>query len=274
MSRFLASKWWLAAGALAVGLLAAFFAVAAGPTQARHCSEERFEAAAYMVCTIDPGRDDLRLFWRDAEGKPYRSFSNLARSIESDGLDLVLAMNAGMYTTDFAPLGLHVEAGETLRRIDTRTIDGPARQVPNFYKRPNGVFFVGNGTAGILTTDTYIDEAPPADFATQSGPMLVIDGALHPALIPGSSDRTRRSGVGVCADGMVRLAISNGNVNFHDFAQLFRLGLDCPNALFLDGGRGTGLYMPELRRNDRSWHGGFGPMLGLVEEKAGSSAAN
>jgi uncharacterized protein YigE (DUF2233 family) len=95
--------------------------------------------------------------------------------------------------------------------------------------------------------------------------MLVIEAELHPTLIPGSTDRTRRSGVGVCEGGQVRFAISEGRVNFHDFARLFRDHLSCPNALFLDGGRGAGLYLPEMRRNDFSWHGGYGPIFGLVE---------
>jgi uncharacterized protein YigE (DUF2233 family) len=137
--------------------------------------------------------------------------------------------------------------------------------VPNFYKRPNGIFFLGETSAGILTTEAFTRERPDVRFATQSGPMLVIKGRLHPALIPGSTDRTRRSGVGVCENGQIRFAISETDVNFHDFARLFRDHLACPNALFLDGGRGAGIYSPAFDRDDVSWHGGYGPMFGLVE---------
>ena len=94
---------------------------------------------------------------------------------------------------------------------------------------------------------------------------LVIDGAIHPVFIEGSSDRTRRTGVGVSGPGMVHFAISERQVNFYDFARFFRDFLGCRNALFLDGGRGTGLYSPVLGRNDISWHGGFGPIVGVVE---------
>jgi uncharacterized protein YigE (DUF2233 family) len=177
----------------------------------------------------------------------------------------VFAINAGMYRTDFSPMGLHIENGEELRPVDTATIDGTARQIPNFYKKPNGVFFFGEKGAGILPTEDFLDEQPDARFATQSGPMLVVENELHPALIPGSADTTRRSGVGVCDDGQVRFAISEDRVNFHDFARLFRDHLLCPNALFLDGGRGAGLYLPEMSRNDFSWHGGYGPIFGIVE---------
>ncbi|MGO8077579.1 phosphodiester glycosidase family protein, partial [Rhizobium leguminosarum] len=59
--------------------------------------------------------------------------------------------------------------------------------------------------------------------------------------IVGSTDRTRRSGVGNCESGAVRFAISEDGVNLHDFARLFRDHLKCPDALFLEGGRGVGL---------------------------------
>ena len=106
-------------------------------------------------------------------------------------------------------------------------------------------------------------------LATQSGPMLVIDNRINPIFIPGSTDRTRRNGVGISADGTLRFVISEDRVNFHDFARLFRDELKCADALFLDGGNGTGLYNPALGSNDTSWHGGYGPILGLVGEKQG-----
>ncbi|WP_245413363.1 phosphodiester glycosidase family protein [Mangrovicella endophytica] len=229
------------------------------------CTKDRFEGADYIVCTIDPAASDLRLFWQDSAGAPYRNFAKLADAVETEGRTLSFAINGGMYRTDFSPLGLFVQNGKELRPADTTTIDKPAGGVPNFYKKPNGVFFLGAAGAGILTTDAFTRDRPSVRFATQSGPMLVIGGALHPALIPGSTDRTRRSGVGVCEQGRVRFAISEGNVNFHDFARLFRDHLACPNALFLDGGNGAGIYAPAQQRNDMSWHGGYGPMLGLVE---------
>jgi uncharacterized protein YigE (DUF2233 family) len=247
---------WLALAMMVAGAEAA---------EAETCKPDRFEDADYTVCTMDPATSDLRLFWRDRESAPFRSFAKLARSVEADGKSLVFAMNGGMYGTDFSPVGLYIEDGAELRPADTTVIDGPPGKVPNFYKKPNGIFFLGKTSAGILSTEAFAKQRPSVRFATQSGPMLVIEGRLHPALIPGSTDRTRRSGVGVCENGQVRFAISEGEVNFHDFARLFRDHLSCPNALFLDGGRGTGIYSPALKRNDVSWHGGYGPMVGLVE---------
>ncbi|MGD9916268.1 MAG: phosphodiester glycosidase family protein [Rhizobiaceae bacterium] len=234
------------------------------PGSVSGCAAASFEGTDYVVCTADPTSGRLRMFWKDAEGNPYRRFGALADALESKGQSLSLALNGGMYDTDFRPIGLYVEDGKELRPLNKRK--GPSSgPVPNFFKKPNGVFYLKASGAGIVTTEKYAAKSKGVTFATQSGPMLVIEGKLHPALIAGSTDRTRRSGVGVCEGGTVRFAISDDAVNFHDFARLFRDELKCRNALFLDGGNGVGLYLPEMRRNDFSWHGGYGPMFGLVD---------
>ena len=238
---------------------------AAQSARAQPCEEQTFQDAKFIVCTATPGRDNLRLFWKNARGEPYRRFPAIARSLADEGRTLVFAMNAGMYLTDFSPIGLYVENGQELRPASTKTMDGPPGKVPNFYKKPNGVFFLNDAGAGILPTTEYLKRRPKTRFATQSGPMLVIKNKLNPIFIDGSNDRTRRSGVGACDGGSVRFAISDGAVNFHDFARLFRDHLNCPDALFLDGGNGVGIYEPSLGRSDMSWHGGFGPVIGLVE---------
>jgi uncharacterized protein YigE (DUF2233 family) len=239
--------------------------LAAQAVLAQPCEVQTFEEAKFIVCTAKPGHDELRLFWKDARGEPYRRFPAIAKSLSDQGRTLTFAMNAGMYLTDFSPIGLYVENGQELRPASTKTMDGPPGKVPNFYKKPNGVFFLNDAGAGILPTTDYLRRRPKARLATQSGPMLVIKNELNPIFIAGSSDRTRRSGVGVCSGGLVRFAISEDTVNFHDFARLFRDHLSCPNALFLDGGNGAGLYEPHLGRSVMSWHGGVGPVFGLVE---------
>lgn len=239
--------------------------ISAHQAHAEPCQPDTFEEAKYVVCTLDAGKADLRLFWKGADGQPYRAFSSLAEAVRAEGKTLTLAVNAGMYRADFSPMGLYIENAREMKPANTTEAGGAPGQVPNFYKKPNGVFFLGEAGAGILPTDEFLERGPKVRFATQSGPMLVIADKLNPIFIPGSTDRTRRSGIGVCADGVVRFAISEGGVNFHDFARLFRDRLQCADALFLDGGRGVGLYYPALGRNDWSWHGGYGPIFGLVE---------
>jgi uncharacterized protein YigE (DUF2233 family) len=247
--------------ALALLLLGALPAAAATDPI---CTPTEFEGARYTVCHAAPAT--IELHWRDDADRPYRSFGALADALQAEGRPPRFAINAGMYDTDFRPIGLYVEAGRQLVKLNTGEARPGQKPIPNFYKKPNGVFFIVGDKAAIVATEDYLAAAPEPRLATQSGPLLVIEGKLHPALIPHSTDRTRRSGVGVCDRGEVIFAISEAGVNFHEFARLFRDQLGCANALFLDGGRGVGLYDPALGRNDISWHGGYGPMLAVVGE--------
>ncbi len=236
------------------------------PAVADPCARQSFEGADYTVCHFDLQKDDLRLFWKGAGGAPLRTFEALSAEVQAKGLALDFAMNAGMYGADFSPIGLYVEDGKTLKSINTRTVTGSPSQIPNFYKKPNGVFLITDGAARVITTDAYQAEKPAARFATQSGPMLLIDGAIHPAFIEGSTDVKTRDGVGVSGTSDVFFAISDGVVNFYDFGRFFRDALGCQNALFLDGGSAPGLYAPELDRDDAPGHGGYGPMVAVVSE--------
>lgn len=258
-------RFWYRVGLMALALCSATVASAA-PRSALSCETRTASAVDYIVCSVDPAIARPQLFWKGAEGKPYLTFAQVAEAVGADGSTLVFAMNAGMYAEDFSPMGLLIVGGETLHPINRYAFDKPAGAVPNFYKMPNGVFFIDENGPAILPTERYAAERrSKVTEATQSGPMLVIDGALNPIFIPGSTDRRRRSGVGICAGGLIRFAISEAPVNFHDFASLFRDDLACANALFLDGGRGAGIYVPALDREDLSGHGGYGPIVGLVE---------
>ncbi len=250
---------------LQLGMALLVLAGATGAAQAEACRDERFGKARYIVCTFDPTEDDVRLYWRGPDGHPLRTFKALARALESRGKTLAFAMNGGMYEHDLSPVGLHIENGRALTKANTETVTGSPSQIPNFYKKPNGVFYLGEGTAGVLDTDRFLAHKPKARFATQSGPMLVIDGAIHPAFIVKSTDLKPRNGVGVSSDGKVHFAMTRGSVSFYEFARFFRDGLGAENALFLDGGTAPGLYAPELGRNDPPSHGGYGPIIAVVE---------
>lgn len=249
-----------------IALALLFITALLSTAEAAPCRSERFEGTPYTVCTFDIAQTDLRIFWRNGKAEPYRTFSSLAGDLADRGLELTFAMNGGMYGTDLSPTGLLIENGEELRRANTANAPAGARPVPNFYKKPNGVFHIGDGEAGIMNTEEFLRARRPARFATQSGPLLLIDGTIHPAFIEGSSDRKRRSGVGVSSPGEVHFAISEGRVNFHDFARFFRDRLGCENALFLDGGSAPGLYSPDLGRNDPPGHGGYGPIIGAIRK--------
>lgn len=245
--------------------LTLFCLEASATAHAEPCRSESFKGASYIVCSFNPTRDDVRMSWRGDDEKPYRTFAALSAHLEGKGKSLWFAMNGGMYQDDFRPVGLYVEDGRELTSANSASLTGAPSQIPNFYKKPNGVFYIGKAEVGIVETERFLADPPDVKFATQSGPMLVIDGAIHPAFIVDSNDRKPRNGVGVSSQTEVHFVITKGWVNFYEFARFVRDGLGCKNALYLDGGEAPGLYAPELGRNDTPGHGGYGPIITVVE---------
>jgi uncharacterized protein YigE (DUF2233 family) len=219
------------------------------------CRADRFEETPFTVCTADPAKDELRLWLEAPDGMVLGTFDRLKDLLASEGRGLGFAMNAGMYHEDRAPVGLFVENGTEARRIVTSA--GPG----NFGMLPNGVFCIGDGWARVIESRAFADSPPDCRFATQSGPMLVIDGELHPRFLPDSTSRFVRNGVGVTAEGQVVAAISDRPVSFHQFARYFRDVLKATDALYLDGNVSR-LYAPDLGRHDAGFP--MGPILGTV----------
>jgi uncharacterized protein YigE (DUF2233 family) len=223
---------------------------------AADCRDITFEGASYTLCEVAIS-EDLRLFHTGPDGV-YGSFAKVDVALATEGKALGFAMNAGMYHRDLAPVGLYIENSTEQSGLITR--DGPG----NFGLLPNGVFCIGK-TFRVIESRSFKSERPDCRYATQSGPMLVIKGDLHPQLLPDSDSTYVRNGVGVSADGSrAILAISNDAINFHSFARLFRDELGLADALYFDGNISR-LYAPALSRHD----GGFpmGPIIGTVVPK-------
>lgn len=223
---------------------------------AANCQDISFEDTSFTRCTIELG-EDLRLFHSGPDGV-LGSFSAVNDQLATEGKTLGFAMNAGMYHADRAPVGLYIEQGQTVSPIITAA--GPG----NFGMLPNAVLCIGARFA-IVESRAYAANPPDCRFATQSGPALVLNGALHPRLIPDSDSTFIRNGVGVSADGQTAVfVISNDRVNFHRFARLFRDALGLPDALYFDG-KISRLYAPDLGRHDAGF--AMGPMIGTVVNK-------
>ena len=220
------------------------------------CRKVEHLGDGYTVCTFDPATDDIQLFQNDRSGKPYGSFRALENDLRQDRVYVRFAMNGGMYLDDQSPVGLFVENGRELKRINTNKGWG------NFHLLPNGVFYLLPGRAGVMESKAFATSGIKPFYATQSGPMLVIDGKLHPSFLADSTSFKTRNGVGVTSDGKVVFAISDGPVRFHDFATLFRDDLGCANALFLDGSISS-LYIPEWQRRDGLFP--LGPIIAVTE---------
>jgi uncharacterized protein YigE (DUF2233 family) len=214
-------------------LLALLCAAAMRPATALDGREVEFDGRHYRVVDVDLARDRLELRWRDENGRAFGSIEALRAWAEARGRPLRFATNAGIYDRGHAPLGLHVEDGRTLRPLNTVRGDGRAG---NFSMQPNGVFYVDHaGRAGVVTTARWRSQASDARIASQSGPMLVVDGAINAAFRPGSDSRKWRSGVCAPDPHHVRFAVSLEPVNFHAFARFFRDESGCRDALYLDG---------------------------------------
>nr|WP_306266337.1 phosphodiester glycosidase family protein [Pararhizobium sp. IMCC3301] len=228
-----------------------------GPTGS--CETVRFDGTRYTVCGFDPTTHDIRLFHRDDNGTGFADFAALETFLDSEGLQLSFAMNAGMYHADRDPVGLYVEQG--IERSPVNQNEGPG----NFHLLPNGVFYLVGSAAGILETQAYLTSGIEPDFATQSGPMLIIDGELHPRFLQDGTSRKIRNGVGIAADGRtIVFALSEDRVNFYDFARLFRDRFGAKNALYLDGSISR-LYIRDLERSDPGR--AMGPIVGVVATK-------
>ncbi|MBA2770812.1 MAG: phosphodiester glycosidase family protein [Sphingomonas sp.] len=214
------------------------------------CRSQMFEGSRFTICSAKGAR--VEVFTSDASGTPFRSFAKLEASVGESAERVAFGMNAGMYSEEGHAIGLLIERGKQLHRINTRGGGG------NFGLLPNGVFLIReSGNSEVVETKAF----EPADdivFATQSGPMLVIDGDLHPAFEPDGESRNIRNGVGIAPDGRPVFAISEDVVSFGKFARLFRDELKAKNALYFDGSVSS-LWDPANGRRDARAE--LGPMM-------------
>lgn len=191
----------------------------------------------YRVVRIDLRQARLDLVGQGRRGQP-RSIEEVDQQLASEGRRRVVATNAGIFHPGHRPAGLHVEDGEIVTPLDLGDGGG------NFYLKPNGVFHVDRDGAHVVDAARW----RPTDglrLATQSGPALLIDGALHPRLKPDSTSLKLRSAVCPSDPHTVHLVLSEGLVRFYDLAVFLRDGLGCRDALYLDGTISR-LWAPDL----------------------------
>lgn len=234
---------------------AALCATSAG---AAECRKETYKTNAYVICDVNVETEELRLFLNDENGRVYGRFSRIDEALKDQGLRLGFATNAGMYHDDRSPVGHYFADGVEEQRVIGSA--GPG----NFGLLPNGVFCLEGNRAIVAETHEFIEAALDCTFATQSGPLLVHEGALHPRFLPHSTSRYIRNGVGVSDIGDVAtFVISDTAVTFHEFASLFRDHLGIDDALYLDGNISR-LRAPDLDRSGAGFTT-LGPIIGVVE---------
>ena len=201
---------------------------------------------------------DVRIIWKDSEGKQMRDFPSVNRFLKNKGETPLMLMNGGIFEPGGIPSGILIQAGKEHRPINRKPGKG------NFFLQPNGVFLISEKGARVIATNKFPPSGEAISYAVQSGPLLLENGKTHPAFNKGSSSRLLRNGVGVTKDGMIIFAISKGDSkvypNFWGFADLFR-SLDCDDALFLDGTISQMRFGDQLGRRSNQ----FGSIIAVVK---------
>lgn len=211
-----------------------------------------------IVVLVDFKQDKLRLFLKDAQGQVYKSFNNVQRQLKEQHLKLGFAMNAGMFHPDYLPVGLYEAKGGQSFPLNT------AHGTGNFFMQPNGVFLQNAEGFHVLSTEDYAGQQGTLKpvLATQSGPMLVIDGDINPKFNAQSTSLYVRNAVGVISPQHAAFVITQQPVSFYALADFFKNTLQIKNALYLDGSISS-LYLPEMQRNDAARF--LGPIIGVVQ---------
>jgi len=213
------------------------------------------EGDQYDVIAIS-NLKQLRLFLKNSTNqKYYKSFNNIQKNLKRCE-HLSFAMNAGMFHPGFSPVGLYVEQAKVIQPLNENKGWG------NFFLQPNGVLGWNKKQAFILTTQQYSRRDLHVEYATQSGPMLVIDGKINSLFLPDSQSNKIRNGVGI-RNNKLYFVISKHSVSFYRFAQFFQRNLKVEQALYLDGSISS-LYIQKNKRNDQLFE--MGPIVGSVDQ--------
>jgi uncharacterized protein YigE (DUF2233 family) len=209
----------------------------------------------FVSYIVNPKKQNLEFFWKNEKGEHFKNAENLISWLKSKNKTLLFSTNGGMYKKDNSPQGLYIENTITKSEIDTSNGNG------NFYLKPNGIFYLTTDKNPIICkTEDFVNNGM-IKYATQSGPMLVIDGEIHTAFKKNSTNLNIRNGVGILPNNQIIFAISKKEINFYDFAEYFKK-LGCKNALYLDGFVSR-TYLPE-----KKWEqidGNFGVIIGVTE---------
>lgn len=219
------------------------------------CQPVEFEGVALTHCIADPELHTIRTSLAPKAGANFGTIEGWAAGKNESTIAFV--MNAGIFGDDLKPIGYYVENADRLVELNRADGDG------NFFLKPNGVFFGTGAVWRIIETDTFLRTiGTRPQFGTQSGPMLVIGGDLHPEIQEDGPSKSIRNGVGIANDGKAHFVISDAPLSFGVLARFFRDELKTPNALLLDAGN-SALWDPATGRMDSRR---VGPLI-VVETK-------
>ena len=214
---------------------------------------QKIEDGRFILHVVDLKTQNLKFYYQNEDNINFGNFNTLRYHLVDQDEELVFAMNGGMYLKDGSPQGLFIENGITKQQIDTTK-----KAYGNFYLQPNGIFYITKDKTAVIIKSIDFISNPDIMYATQSGPMLVINNNIHPVFVKGSKNLHVRNGVGVLPDGKLLFAMSKDVITLYDFAEFFK-SHGCKNALYLDGFVSR-TYLPKEKWEQLD--GNFGVIIG------------
>jgi len=222
-----------------------------------YASKQTFSPQSKIIF-YETSPKNILFYHQDNQKNIFKNFKNLKNYLEPKHKSLKFAMNGGMYLGDLSPQGLYIENGKLVK-----TIDQTEHAYGNFYMQPNGIFYITKDKKAHVVSTKKFHFSNTINYATQSGPMLLIDGKIHHKFMPLSKNVYIRNGVGILPNGDLLFAISKDKINFYNFATFFKKH-GCKNALYLDGFVSR-IYLPE--KDIKNQDGLFGIIIAEVANK-------
>jgi len=220
-------------------------------------NSQRIDESRILSFEANPKLQNIEFYWRDNDNNLYGNIGNLNLELAKNNEELIFAVKGGMYQKNQNPQGLYIEKG-----IIKSKMNSVQNAYGNFYMQPNGIFYLTKHKTANVCTSLNFPKNKDIKFATQSGPMLIIDGKLHTKFNKGSQNVHIRNGVGILPNGNVLFAMSKQKINFYDFATYFQQK-GCKNALYLDGFVSR-TYLPS--KNWTQTDGNFGVIIGVTKK--------
>jgi uncharacterized protein YigE (DUF2233 family) len=195
---------------------------------------------------------NIHFYLKDTKGKVFKTLKIFMHILTHK----IKAYNGGMYLKDLSPQGLYIESAKLIKKIDRIQ-----EAYGNFYMQPNGIFYIDEDNKAVVTATKDFNHNSKINYATQSGPMLVINNKIHHKFMPNSKNIHIRNGVGILPNGDLLFSISTERINFYNFASFFK-SKGCKNALYLDGFVSR-MYLPQKGLTNQE--GLFGVIIGEVK---------
>lgn len=170
---------------------------------------------------IDLNRNKLTLSFAKNLDKEPALVDNFAKKHSAN-----IAINGGFFDKSYQPLGLRISNGKQYHAIKNISWWG--------------VFYILNNKPHINPTSNF-NTNQDISFAVQAGPRLIINGSI-PKLKPGYAERTA---LGITKTGEVIILVTqNTPISTTELAKIMKNPpLKCENALNLDGGSSTQLFV-------------------------------